>query len=384
MTWAKILFIQICITAFLLIFIELLALSIFFIYKGHTLWFKPRSEVIFVNDHLSKHHIKNSTMKLAKFPAFNADLQINEYGLISTTNEVLNLAPKLLLIGGSTVEGRGSSSNNTTIASYLSKCLASASIPFEVLNAGRSGSYSYTEYRILLESFLPAFKPDLVISLNGRNDFYYSLKNKHNEFYYHSDVRNSDTLISQDIHGIKFFDYVRDIYLSSHFSRLVASIINKLKNEPGIYKINEKMVKLENIEMQMRTEEAVRQFNVQISNTKNIVEAYGANYMHFIQPTLMSENREITDAEKSFISSWEKRTVLGKSFQYDLINFYKTLKNQNNKISIDISQLFDEKDHVQLYVDTVHYNDHANELIADKICENIEKSTNNYLIHGQR
>jgi hypothetical protein len=310
MKWTKNIFISLFILSILLLFLETLSAATYFFLRGHNRWFEPKNIVVFANDHLSKHHIENSVMRLKHYPNFVSDLQIDKNGLIATVNNLQGYYPRLLLMGGSTVEGRGSSSNGTTIASYLSSCLASVNIPHEVLNGGRSGQYSYTEYRIMLESFLPKFKPTIVVSLNGFNDFALSLHNKPNEFLYHSDVRNSKALIEQDRNGIRLSDYLKDLYVSTH----LFSVINSIS----------------------------RQF---FDTTKN-------------------------NLESKFITAWEKRTPLEKNFLIELEKFYEAYKKLN-QLSVDISDLFNGRDGQQLYVDSSHYNSEANKIVAYSICDYI-------------
>ena len=369
MKWTKNIFISLFILSILLLFLETLSAATYFFLRGHNRWFEPKNIVVFANDHLSKHHIENSVMRLKHYPNFVSDLQIDKNGLIATVNNLQGYYPRLLLMGGSTVEGRGSSSNGTTIASYLSSCLASVNIPHEVLNGGRSGQYSYTEYRIMLESFLPKFKPAIVVSLNGFNDFALSLHNKPNEFLYHSDVRNSKALIEQDRNGIRLSDYLKDLYVSTHLFSVINSISRQFfdttKNN-----LESKFINLNDFERDKRAHLVANHFKTQIANTNNIVEAYHSSYIHFLQPTLMLDKRKITDTEKSFITAWEKRTPLEKNFLIELEKFYEAYKKLN-QLSVDISDLFNGRDGQQLYVDSSHYNSEANKIVAYSICDYI-------------
>lgn len=363
MNWIKTFQIQLAFIVLMLICVELISTIIFFTVKGHTLWGKPLDNVAFSNAHLSKHYIKNSVLKLKNYPNFGADLFIDEHGLIETKNLIKAKRPILIIMGGSTVEGRGSSSNSMTIASSLSRCLNKNSKPFYVLNGGRSGLYSYTEFRHLLESFLPGFKPDIVISLNGRNDFHYSIENDVGDFNYHSDVANSKNLIYNDMFGIRMKDYLSSIYNKTHTARMLKSIIKR--KAPTIY---EDFIILNSRDMAARAREAARHFITQITNTKNIVETYDAKYFHFLQPTLMLDERTITAEETFYVKDWEERSSLGKKYQEELSSFYQAAKKSLPQNSYDLSDLFRSLNNQKLYTDSVHYNDTANEIIAEAVC----------------
>lgn len=370
MSWTKTISINVVFLVMMLAVIEFIAAGLFYIHNGYLVYGKPTDQVVFINKHLSKHFIANSVLELKKYPNYNGDLIINKSGFIETINENEKNEKKLILIGGSTVEGRGASSNKTTIASFLSECLSVNSYPYYVLNAGRSGLYSYTEYRLLLESFLPKVQPDLVVSLNGRNDFHFSLENNEKNFYYHSDVNNFKQLIRQDLVGLSFLDYVHDFYKRTHASRVIASLSKRLskKINPQVY---ENFVDLDIPAMQVRAENSARQFVAQIEITKKISNAFGASYLHFFQPTLMYDDRQLTQVEESFIEDWNMRSKLGSKYGEELNFFYDNVKLLSKDASIDLSSIFRNLDSQQLYVDSVHYNDKANKMIGYSICSEI-------------
>jgi hypothetical protein len=83
---------------------------------------------------------------------------------------------RIIILGGSTVEGLGAESYDQTLPAWIKKIL-SEEIPLidssinavEVINAGVSGYYSSIEYLYLLTE-LTAYSPDLVIQYDGLND----------------------------------------------------------------------------------------------------------------------------------------------------------------------------------------------------------------------
>ena len=97
----KLIFVQFFIFCFLLFFLEIISTIIFFFHKGHTLYSEPRNIIVFVNNHLSKHHIENSVMKLKHYKSFDADLLIDNHGMISTVNNLQgDRAKKKIIIDG--------------------------------------------------------------------------------------------------------------------------------------------------------------------------------------------------------------------------------------------------------------------------------------------
>ena len=246
----------------------------------------------------------------------------------------------------------------------------------EVLNGGRSGQYSYTEYRILLESFLPKFKPEIVVQINGINDFTFSLQNRLNEFQYHSDIRNAENLIYQDRYGIGLRHYLKDLFVHTHLYRIIISISKKI-NKPLGTSIYEKFIYLKDSDIEKRAYLTANHFKTQIANTKNIVESFGSNYVHFLQPTLALDKRKITDIEKLYLDNWKKRNNLKENFFIELNKFYEAYKNLN-ELSLDLSDSFNGLDLEQLYSDSIHYNDLSNKILANSICDYIVLNRHNF------
>ena len=107
--------------------------------------------------------------------------KFDDFGMVYTPNDqnIKNLPEKkVVLFGGSTVFGVGSSSLSKTIASNLHKFLNNSNSKyfFRVYNAGLRGSSSYQEFNRYLNDVRSQIEPDIVISLNGRNAVYYATK----------------------------------------------------------------------------------------------------------------------------------------------------------------------------------------------------------------
>ena len=361
-------------TIILLIIFELTLALIYFLnnkyirYNDHNY----NSSTTFVTSHLSVHYKPNSWVNFG-----NTIYNINSDGLVDTLGDG-EAAVTIAIIGGSTVEGRGSSNNENTIASHLYSCLKNKGLNYKVLNLGRAGLYSYTSYRLLAEKFLVQFKPKILIQLNGRNDFHFNLTNNDEEFKFYSDINNFKEILEFSLKGnslngaikeIIFYThsyyYINKIFLkASHYhNRIKEKYFNQYEKESSIY---EKFIKLEDDRSQLRALRGVKIFNANIDSTRNLSEAFGIQYLHFLQPTLFYK-KNLTVKEKSYEQSWFERNDLGNQYKEEIINHYKLTKELLNKNSIDISDLFEfEKD--TLYVDSVHYNDKGNKIIANKVC----------------
>lgn len=117
-----------------------------------------------------KKNIKNS------LPGYPGALFTDFTGYIhnGTPREIKAIEGGVFIFGGSTVEGRGSTSNYTTISAKLESCLQEKYKKLQVINAGFSGDYSYQAAQRAL-FVIGHYKPKAVIFLDGRNDAHYSL-----------------------------------------------------------------------------------------------------------------------------------------------------------------------------------------------------------------
>ncbi|HET6203245.1 MAG TPA: GDSL-type esterase/lipase family protein [Planctomycetota bacterium] len=111
-------------------------------------------------------------------PSFrNESIELDERGFRSKpfADRKPRGAFRLFLLGGSTAVGYGIRSNAETITGQLLRGLESRfpDRPFEVVNAAVSG-YTSTQELILLHTKVLGWRPDVVVVLDGRNDFYFS------------------------------------------------------------------------------------------------------------------------------------------------------------------------------------------------------------------
>ena len=364
------------ITIILLIIIELTLTLIYFLNnKSFRYNDNYNEEVTFVTNHLSKHYIPNSKIKFRDIL-----YDTNSDGLVDTLGEIESVS-KIAIIGGSTVEGRGSSNNENTIASHIYSCLKNKGLNYQVLNFGRVGLYSYTSYRLLAEKFLAQFKPNLLIQLNGRNDFHFNLINSDEKFELQSDINNLQEIMEFNMKGNSLKGAIKEIFSSTHSYYYSYKLLEKFKHYQNrikqkylnIYKkesfIHEELLNLNNERSQLRALRGVKIFNANIESTRNLSEALDIQYLHFLQPTLFYK-KNLTEEERSYAQSWFERNQLGIQYKQELIKHYKLAKQLLNKNTIDISDLFEFEKNT-LYVDSVHYNDIGNKKIADKICSYI-------------
>jgi hypothetical protein len=108
------------------------------------------------------------------YPVYPGDLKTDATGLIhnGTPRTKKDLIGAIFIFGGSTVEGRGSSSNTTTIPAQIEKCLR-PKITNSVVNFGLSVDMSFQEMQRAVGIVMAQYSPAMLVFLDGRNDAYY-------------------------------------------------------------------------------------------------------------------------------------------------------------------------------------------------------------------
>ena len=234
----------------LFLFFEILGQSFFYI-KNEISFYKYKDLTFF--SFAPKINILNLGMyspnELAVLSGYPSNLMTDRYGNIHNglDKEIVNQNFNIFFVGGSTVEGRGSSSNQTTIPAYLEKIFNEDYYPFflnkkvHVINMGFSGDTTFQEQLRIFGIIMPNYKPDLIISLTGRN-------NAHNLIARGTDYKiNVDNLSFQ--YQLKFInEFKKDC--------VICALNFKLKSISIVYeKINRLFVSLEKKFMKNKSNE---------------------------------------------------------------------------------------------------------------------------------
>lgn len=338
-------------------------------------------------------------------------LGTDQYGFCHNGDRHRVLLPKkdnayrIFILGGSTVWGVGVNSNNETIAAQLEAKLRITSPRVEVINAGVRGWMSFQEFTYLSKDLL-AYKPDLVIILDGMNDFYYPnfYKDLPPDISPHQQEimrlingslsENPLHVIAWNIKGIlvvtadmckntlrSTIDYTR-YRLYSTF--ILKKMIHKL-HKPAIVNSQE-IAPAQNAAIDQRANVNPASYITYIKNLTSIMgvcRAHSIDCMILFQPTLASgDKKEITASEKDILNnietSYSMKNIVALIQSYCAImkvEFENLQKKQSNPhVWIEnLSELFSQTKEC-VYFDAVHYNSRGAEMIATEIAEKIKKN----------
>ena len=291
---------------------------------------------------------------LRLMPNQNMDtININSYGfrgddfLETKDFEVF----RIFVIGGSTIFGSGSTSDDSTIPSLLQKNIFESELnpKIEIINAGIGSAYSYSE-KYLIENNLLKFQPDLMIIYSGGND-------ANNRFGQEYSVPGMNLELVTAYEGTNFVSVIKKLIVEMNYrtpiaiSKIISSLYGDIPDS-------------NNSNIQVQELWTTRMNEICEGNKKN-----GINTIIILQPMLGSGNKDLSDSEKILLESYG-------------VNMEDTLKILD-KMSASLTELEGMCDGVydfttsfddiseSVFYDHIHVNNLGNEIIANKIYQKI-------------
>ncbi len=246
---------------------------------------------------------------------------------------------RIFLVGGSTAFSSATPDDKSTIAAYLenilNKKLSSDGKIFKVITAANP-AWASTHERIFIENKLSELEPNMVITFSGVNDVHWGAEGK-NILWFRT--------FADDF----YFEIIKKAYQTAGINIPIDVIdTNEIPIEPSI--VSKRLLK-----------------NTQISNF--VLKENGTKFLFFLQPNL-----SVTDKD---LSSWEKET-LSKNKEY-FVNCYKEIdKNmksfkEDNFSYFNLSDMFNNIPESEIiFVDSYHFGDKGNEMIAKRIFEKLK------------
>jgi hypothetical protein len=275
---------------------------------------------------------------------------------------------RIIFLGGSTVFGTITTSDETTIPAFVEKKLIEKNFNIQVINAGIPSATSIDELYIL-ENNLLKYNPDLVIMYDGWNDITERNKIKFNieyeKFKENSYIENVGELSNTENIGKNIFNFFVDINYRTGVGFGIFIRDNFIPNlNIDEIKNSEKISNLILIEERLKN-------NWQ--KVCNLGEQNSFKTINFIQPGIETSSRNLSNEESIFIS---------KTTQIEEINYLKKLdikklENSNCKNVIDLRNTFDNINNKTIFFDSIHTSDDGNEIISEKIINIIIPIINN-------
>ena len=291
--------------------------------------------------------------------------KFDNFGMVYTPNSEnkKNLPEKkVVLFGGSTVFGVGSSSLSNTIASNLHIFLNNdkSKYFYRVFNAGVRGYSGYQEFNRYLNDVRNQIEPDIVIDLNGRNDAYYATKG----LFQNNFDTNYSKLIEKQIEDnrIKKYPIFKN---TTNLSKLIFNKLKILSDHSDESHSDEISKKEPNSTSKKNIEKSLNNYRTIMKAFKGVVIEDKKQFFWILQPVALYK-KNLTNVEKSRIYG-EKR-LLSANYKKKIKFSYDYLTNLSNPSFVDLSDIFMNINKT-VYIDHCHYNDEGNKIIAKRISE---------------
>ena len=243
---------------------------------------------------------------------------------------------RVFLTGGSTAFGTAASSNETTIGGYLEAYLNEAlrlrGIRCEVITAA-AGAWSSTHERILIENRLVELEPDIVISFSGHNDAFWSV-------------------VGRNL--LWFRTFQDDYFLVLLNSVLAANSAEEFPTQdPGAG-------------VQVSPAKAAERLARNVECGHYVLTRVGADYVYALQPLLELSQKVRTPREEQIVEAVGSLTWFVQMEDY-YQEFRRSLRalEQRGLHFLDTTSIFDTcDDDIEIFIDTAHFGDRGNDLIA--------------------
>ena len=317
-------------------------------------------------------HAPNITFDISKGLSKKMSIATDENGYsITPSFSIKNPEITIIVTGGSTIFGVGSTDNSTTVPSILERLInESLNMRAEVVNLALRGGQSFQEM-LLVDRFFAEDKADFVLAISGRNDGSHAIDDPTVEgAFLKKHVWDNAVSLVQRAEGGEFMviNIQSKLRSWSHTYDLLYRWFGpskKSKSPSKPPKINLRRDVLADAKQRAKITAT------HYAEIDQISKMNGATFVMFLQPTLYDKNTW-TEFEMRRMKRQYNSEDLMKTYRQKERQFYDAFREAEKPFQfIDLSHIFSESKKT-LYIDQSHYNDLAAEKLAEKVLESIQ------------
>jgi len=312
-------------------------------------------------------HAPNITFEISKGLSRKMRIATDENGYsITPSFSYVNPDITIVVTGGSTMFGVGSSDNSTTVPSILERLINQRlNIRAEVVNLALRGGQSFQEM-LLVDRFLAENHADLVLPISGRNDVAYAI----------ADPTVEGAFLNKHV----WENAVPLVHKAERGKFMIINLISKLLSLSYTYDLLSRG-SAESSTLNLRREALTTFKNrakitaTHYAATDQISKMNGANFVMILQPTLYYKNIW-TEFEVRRLKRQHGSENSIEKYRQNEHEFYEAFRKIKKPFQfIDLSNIFLEYSET-LYIDQCHYNDLGAEKLAEKVLESIRPLLN--------
>lgn len=321
-------------------------------------------------------HTPNFTFNITKRAISNKmSIQTDENGY-SITPAFSYKDPDITIIvtGGSTIFGVGSSDNSTTVPSIIERIINQRlDLRAEVVNMAMRGANSFQEM-LLVNRYLAENRADLVLSISGVNDVSSDLTTVEDRFLGKHIWNNAVPLVHRAERGDLIL--INLVHMLRSGSYTFDLLYRQLKSDSRATQ-GDSLVLAGPLEINIRRDTSVdlkQQAKITATHyaaVDQIGKMNAADFIMILQPSLFNKNNwSAEEANRIKQRKWDDETI--KTRQQVQDRYYEAYRKTEKPFQfIDLSGIFAESNDT-LYIDHLHYNDLAAEKFAENIVESIQ------------
>ena len=277
--------------------------------------------------HSYKNFDPNSVLYFQNFDRFKIEKKINKK---KNSNDFF-----IYLIGGSTVDGTGASTPDETIDAAIRKEINSMGCKnnVKIFNEAVSGNSSKQDFLNISLRLIPYQNSDMIISLQGWNDFLAYAGQRRNQI---SPLAKFWTSREQ-----KMYNYInarkplREFFLFSKVNTFSGILFNSLFSNYYFKFVQDKVFKnqlsqSENLDILLKNFFYYQEQSWKISKSNNIF------YNHFFQPALIYkknptpyEKNSLNGKKDTFTTNDLNNFIFSEAYWKNLENFYENVSKNN-------------------------------------------------------
>lgn len=282
----------------------------------------------------------------------------------------------IIVTGGSTIFGVGSSDNSTSVPSILERIINQRlNLRAEVVNMALRGGNSFQEM-LLVNRYFAENKADLVLAISGVNDvgnrsLVTTVEDRflgrhvwYNAVPLVQRAERGDLILINLVHKLRSISYTFDL------------LYRQLKSDSRATQ-GDTLVLAGPLELNIRRDAPIdpkQQAKITATHyaaVDQMSKMNAADFIMILQPSLFNKKKwSAEEANRIKKRKWDDETIKTRRQAQD--QYYEAYRKTEKPFQfIDLSGIFAESKET-LYIDHVHYNDLAAEKFAEKIFESIQ------------
>lgn len=284
----------------------------------------------------------------------------------------------IIVTGGSTIFGSGSSDNSTTVPSILERIINQhLDLRTEVVNLAMRGANSFQEM-LLVNRYLAENSADLVLAISGVNDVGGLSEVVEDRFLRKSIWNNAVSLVHRAergdlifinlVHKLRYWSYTCDFLYRQikGDSRPAQTGSVRGSSQPFVAPVKFNIRRNAPIDFKQQAKITATHF----AAANQISTMNTAGFIMILQPSLFTKKNWSKKESYRIGRKWSAETL--QTHRQNQDKYYEAFRKTEKPFPfIDLSGIFEEPNDT-LYVDHVHYNDLAAEKFAEHIFESIQ------------